>query len=172
MTISDVASMIVALATMGSLIYISRQVSVTRQTTKGQFLLALDERLQRSNPILMRLLNEPNFTPAGTEWGDVWTMMTIFERINVMVDDRILDVGLVDRLYGFMLMTILANDAIYHRLKSSGAEWQDFIDLCHLIADHRAQTLSANAFDIDKAFIERVSKLNKETRRLRNPFSF
>ncbi len=128
MTISDFTSVIVAVATVGTLLYISRQVTVTRQQTRGQFLLALDQQFEKSNAITMRLVTEPLFTPVGTEWYEIYQLMSVFERISIMVDDKILDIGLVDRLYGFRLLRLIANDAIYQRLMASGAEWQDFID--------------------------------------------
>ncbi len=169
MTISDVASLIVALATTGSLLYISRQVSVTRQQTKGQFLLALDEQFEKSNGIMIRLVNEEGFRPVGNEWPEVWRLMSVFERINIMVDDQILDIGIVDRLYGFRLVSLIANDDVYQRLASSGVEWQDFIDLCYAIVNHRQR----NGVDQhDAAFVERVQKLNKQSRTLKNPWRF
>ncbi len=168
MTIGDIASLIVALATTGSLLYISRQVNVTRQQAKGQFLLALDEQFEKTNPITVRLVNEVGFSPVGQDWPDIWRLMSVFERINIMVEDKILDVALVDRLHGFRLIAIVANDAIYNRLLSTGAEWQDFIDLCYAIADHRR----ASSDPSDVAFIERVSKLTKDARALRNPFVY
>ncbi|MEO8394223.1 MAG: hypothetical protein ABI700_14630 [Chloroflexota bacterium] len=96
--------------------------------------------------------------------------MSVFERMNIMVEDKILDVALVDRLYGFRLIGIIANDAIYDRLKSTGGEWQDFINLCYRVSEHREQ--SGNVVDVDKAFIERVRNINKQARKLSNPFSF
>lgn len=169
MTIGDVASLIIAIATTGSLLYISRQVRVTRQQTKGQFLLALDDQFEKFAEITIRLLNEQPFKPVGADWGEVWKLMSVFERINIMVDDRILDIGLVDRLYGFRLMSIIANDDIYQRLAASGAEWQDFIDLCHAVADHRQRS---GADYGDAAFVERVSWLNKQSHGVKNPFRF
>ena len=169
MTIGDLASMIVALATTGSLIYISRQVNVTRRQTKGQFLLALDDQFEKFNDMTIRLVNEPTFSPTSSEWKQIWGSMSVFERINIMVEDNILDVALVDRLYGFRLLSLIANDDIFQRLSSSGVEWQDFIDLCYAVADHRQQT-SSNARDL--AFVERVHKLNKQSNSLKNPWRF
>ncbi len=169
MTISDVTSMIVALATMGSLLYISRQVNVTRQQTKGQFLLALDEQFEKSGGIMIRLLTEQGFTPVDKDWLEVWGAMSVFERINIMVEDKILDIGIVDRLYGFRLLGLIANDPIYQRLASSGTEWQDFIDLCYAVADHRQRHTVGGR---DEAFIERVHKLSKQTRSTSTPFGF
>ncbi|MEP7287173.1 MAG: hypothetical protein ABI947_15570 [Chloroflexota bacterium] len=168
-TIADVASLIVALSTTGSLLYIARQVSVTRRQTKGQFLLALDEQFEKTNGITVRLVNEEGFHPVSNDWPQVWALMSVFERINIMVDDKILDVGIVDRLYGFRLVSLLANDDIYQRLAATGAEWQDFIDLCYAIANHRQRR---GLTQRDTAFVERVHKLNKESRILKNPFGF
>ena len=170
MTVADLTGLILALATTGSLIYVSRQVSATRQQTKGQFLLALDAQFEKFNDITIHLMNEAGFAPAGNQWGEIWRLMSVFERINVMVEDRILDVALVDRLYGFRLIGIIANDPIYERLKLSGGEWQDFIDLCYAVADHRER--ATTVVDADKAFIKRVRKLNKDVRKLSNPFGF
>ena len=55
MTLGDFASLLVALATTGSLIYISRQVNVTRLQAKGQFLLALDAQFKEYNRITLEL---------------------------------------------------------------------------------------------------------------------
>src|SRR5215216_7423114 len=118
-TITDIATLVLAIATTTSLIYISRQVNVTRQQTKGQFLLALDDQFARTDSLTIRMVNESNFVPTSAEWPDILRMMSVFERINVMVDDNILDVALVDRLYGFRLMNVIANNVIYERLKST-----------------------------------------------------
>ena len=169
LTVGDVASLIIALATAGSLLYISQQVRVSRQQTKGQFLLALDEQIEKNLPIAGRLLNEPDFHPVGNDWPAVWRLMTVFERINIMVEDKILDVAIVDRLYGFLLISIVTQDDVFNRVESSGVEWQDFIDLCYRIADHRQRNAPTQ---MDTVFITRVHKLSKETHRLKNPFSF
>ena len=167
-TIADIASMIVALATTGSLLYISRQVNVTRQQAKGQFLLALDDQFEKFNGMTFRMVSEKDFTPEGKDWAQIFGLMSVFERINIMVEDQILDVPLVDRLHGFRLMSLIANDAIFHRVQSAGVEWQDFIDLCYAIADHRHSTRTSEA---NKAFRARVYQLSKTTQS-KNPFGF
>ncbi|MEO8394224.1 MAG: hypothetical protein ABI700_14635 [Chloroflexota bacterium] len=177
MTIPDItnltlaaATLILAIATMISVFYIARQFNLTRQQAKGTFLLALDEQFEATNPIARRMLGQPNFTPDGDEWIDVWRMMSVFERMSVMVDDGILDVALVDRLHGFRLMGIISNDAIYQRLQSTGGEWRDFIHMCYLIAAHREQSPDIN--DADRTFITRVRSLDKHARKTANPFGF
>jgi hypothetical protein len=169
MSISDLASIILAVSATVSLLYIARQVSVTRQQTKGQFLLALDEQFAKSRPILQRFVGEPNFRPEGQEWPKVWALMSVFERINIMVEDKILDIGIIDRLHGFVLLGIIANNEVYERLLATGAEWQDFIDLCRAIAKHRRRK---GAGPHHAAFLERVEALDKETRLLKDPWQY
>ena len=166
-TIADIASIILAVATTSSLIYIARQVSVTRQQTKGQFLLALDEQFERSSAINMSLVREPKLVPHGEQWVEVWRLMSVFERINVMVEDGMLDIALVDRLYGVRLYIVLGNDAIFEHVKSTGSEWQDFIDICYAVADQR---MKGRVGQRDKAFRDRVYQLSKDTRSAEHPF--
>ena len=169
MTISDFASIILAVSGTFSLIYISRQVSVTRQQTKGQFILSLDEQFAKSREIFLKFNANPDFVPQGPEWPQVWAVMSVFERINIMVADKILDIGIVKRLYGYALLGLIANDAIYQRLLATGAEWQDFIDLCQTIAKTKRRKAAGPHH---AQFLERVQALDKEARHLRNPWEF
>jgi hypothetical protein len=166
-TLTDIATVILAVATTVSLIYIGRQVRVTRQQTKGEFLLALDAQFERTSDVTLRLVRETEYKPVGDEWIPVWRLMSVFERINIMMEDNILDVDIIDRLHGFRLTLLIANDAIYERLKLTGAEWQDFIDLCYAVADYRERK---SVSPQDSVFIERVRKLSKDTHTLNNPF--
>ena len=168
MTIGDIANMIIALATTGSLIYIARQSNVVRLQAKGQFLLALDGQFEKYNEMTMRLVTEKDFIPQGVEWIQIWGVMSVFERINIMVEDKILDVAMVDRLHGFRLFLIIANDAVFKRLQGAGSEWQDFIDLCYAVAEHRR---AADMTPAEKSFYLRVQQLTKTTRST-NPFGF
>ncbi|HVU10499.1 MAG TPA: hypothetical protein VHD90_04440 [Phototrophicaceae bacterium] len=176
MTVTDianlilaVATLILALATMISVIYIARQFNLTREQAKGTFLLALDDQFAGTNGVTRRLVSEPNFKPEGDEWMRIWQLMSVFERMSVMVDDKILDIALVDRLHGFRLIVIIANDAVYQRLQSTGGEWRDFVHMCYLIAANREKSPDIN--DADREFIRRVRALDKHARRVDNPFA-
>jgi hypothetical protein len=169
MTISDFASIVLAISGTFSLIYISRQVSVTRQQTKGQFLLSLDEQFTRSREILIKFNGNPNYQPEGEDWPRVWALMSVFERINIMVADKILDIDIVERLHGYVLFGLIANDAVYHRLLGTGAEWQDFIDLCRTIAKLRRGKAVGPHY---ASFIERVQALDKDSRTLTDPWKY
>lgn len=169
MNISDVASIVLAVSGTFSLIYIARQVAVTRQQTKGQFLLSLDESFAKARELYMKLNAEPNFVPEGEDWPRIWSLMSVFERISIMVADKILDVEIVERLYGYVLMGLIANDAIFERLQSTGAEWKDFIELCQAIAKKKRR---AKVGPRHAKFLERVSTLDKEAMLLKDPWKY
>ena len=169
MMINDMASIALAIAGVGSLLYISRQVKVARQQTKGQFLLALDAQFEKLNELTARLLNEEDYKPVNRAWGEVWMLMSVYERINIMVEDGILDIAIVDRLYGFRLLAIIANDEIFRRVQSMGAEWQDFIDLCRRVGSYRRRKNNSKS---DSVFFERVLNLDKQARIEGNPWRF
>ncbi len=169
MTIADLASLILAVVTAISLLYIARQVSVSQKQAKGQFILALDEQFAQSREITARFASEPQFRPEGREWTKVWALMSIFERVSIMVEDKILDLEIVERLWGFVLVRLIENDAVYQRLHATGAEWQDLVSLCHAIAKGPRRKSSHHR---DKAFVDRLLTLEKDSRRMENPFEF
>jgi hypothetical protein len=167
MSIADLSALILAITTTISLIYIARQLAVTRRQTKGEFLLALDEQFEKVRDILVKVVGEPQFEPEGKDWPRVWALMSVFERISIMVEDGIIEVGIVDRLYGYVMLRLIGNDPVFERLKATGADWQDFVALCFRLARRRAQSKHPH----DQSFADRVHQLSKETRTA-NPFSF
>ena len=169
MTIADLASLFLAVVTTISLLYIARQVRLAQKQAKGQFILALDEQFAHSREITARFASDPKFRPEGKEWPKVWALMSIFERVSIMVEDRILDLEIVERLWGFVLIRLIENDAVYERLHATGAEWQDLVSLCHAIAKGPRRKSSHSR---DKAFVERLMALEKDSRRMDNPFEF
>jgi hypothetical protein len=161
MTLADFGSLALAFVTTISLIYVSRQVRVSRLQTKGQFMLALDEQLKPFASITLALANKQvPFTPQSQDWFQVWSYLSVFERMNIMVEDGILDVAMVDRLYGFRLAAILGNDDVFKMVQQAGGEWQDFIHLCKVVAERREQNHVA---DYDQTFIERAKQLRTDT---------
>jgi hypothetical protein len=172
MTIGDTANIVMAIATVVSVFYIARQISDTRKQAKGQFLLHLDERMESYKDVHRRLVEAPqSFNPEtdkDVKWQDVWSYVGFFERIYVMVDDEILNISLVDRLYGYRIYRIILNDAIYDEIAKYYMNWQDFICICKALIAYKQQT-SMDGIDI--YFKERVDSLalipSKNTRERR-----
>lgn len=161
MTAADFGSIALAFITAISLIYVSRQVNATRLQAKGEFIQALDRQFRDYNRIGIDIIrNRQHFAPKSDDWREIIGYMGVFERMNIMVEDKILDIALVDRLYGSRPILLLSSDEVYQMVSESGAEWRDFIHLCRRIADHRRQVHVA---DYDQPFIERASKLTTDT---------
>jgi len=167
MSIADLSAVILAITTTVSLIYIARQLSITRRQTKGEFLLALDDQLDKVRPILVKIVRQKDFQPEGEDWPRVWALMSVFERISIMVEDGIIDAGIIDRLHGYVMLRLISNDVIFERLKTTGADWQDFISLCYQLSKRRNRSTHPH----DREFAERVHQLSKDTRSA-NPFSY
>jgi hypothetical protein len=61
--------------------------------------------------------------------------MGLFERVAVMIEDRVVDLEGFDDLYGYLLVNIIGNASIREvKLESNvAAYWQRFIRLCEAV---------------------------------------
>lgn len=130
------ATVIGLLMTAIGLIYTGCQIRGSKKVAKGEFLLHLDEMLQEHNNIHIRLRPDGDWTidKSGPkdkeEWVAVEIYMGLFERVNILIEDNIIDIDTIDRLYGYRIMNILANDVIrQNKLERESSYWQDFIKL-------------------------------------------
>ncbi|HXU36336.1 MAG TPA: hypothetical protein VN937_08215 [Blastocatellia bacterium] len=72
--------------------------------------------------------------------------MGLFERIKVLVDDGIVDLATIDKLYGYRVFNIVANDVIRKgKLEGQRAEhWKGFIELWDALKDRRRKEALAS----------------------------
>ena len=115
------------------------QLERQTQTTRGEFLLSLQERFAEHNDIHLRLRNQPSNhhwwsgeAPSGEEWAEVEAYMGLFERVWILVEGKSVDVDVIERLYGYRVENIVMNDEIRtakleHR--NTARFWIDFIEL-------------------------------------------
>ncbi|MBK3574080.1 hypothetical protein JHN63_09650 [Streptomyces sp. MBT65] len=69
---------------------------------------------------------------SASEWMAVEQYMGLFERIEVLIEGGVLDTHLTNRLYGYRVRNIVANERIRTKLLIEGAAgWQDFLSLVH-----------------------------------------
>lgn len=129
------------------LFYAVRQLRAGQKIAKGDFLLRLDDAFQRHQEVHTRLrpggmwADEVHGPTTQAEWIMVEQYMGLFERIKVMVDDGIIDVDTVDRLYGYRLFNIVGNPIIRReKLELEAANWGDFIGLWQALEARRAAT--------------------------------
>ena len=145
--VNALVAAIAVLITLVGVWYAALQLRAGQKTAKGDFLLRLDDAFQRHQEVHRRLrpgggwADEIHGPATQAEWIMVEQYMGLFERIKVMVDDGIIDLDTVDRLYGYRLFNIVGNPIIRRaKLESEAASWRDFIGLWQALEARRTAT--------------------------------
>jgi hypothetical protein len=136
--IGSIVACFTSIATVLGLYFVWRQLRDTRRIAQGEFLLRLDEMFRYHDKVHRRLrpggewyLQEkgPN---SVEEWADVDSYMGLFERIKVLIDNKVVELEIINTLYGYRLDNILANNKIKQEKleKDEKDKWQKFIKLC------------------------------------------
>jgi hypothetical protein len=141
------ASIIAAIA----LLYVGKQLRESKKIARADFLLRLDEMFQEHTRVHVRLRNggdwakDPKRPTKGPENIEEWTAvegyMGLFERIQVMINDGIVDLGTIYKLYGYRVFNIADNPVIRKaKLEDRAKYWKDFIELWHALEDYRKKS--------------------------------
>jgi hypothetical protein len=145
-----VISTIGVVGALVGLVYAGRQLNASQLSSKGSFLLELDQAFARHSDVHVRLRPTGSWAGLGNdsskhhlatlltseEWAEVEAYMGLFERIEMLVDAGIIDVPLVNRLYGYRVSNIVGNTAIRQvKLIKLSDGWQDFLSLCARLED-------------------------------------
>jgi hypothetical protein len=135
-SIESIATIIGLALTAIGLIYTGSQIHGSKKVARGEFLLHLDEMLQKHNDVHIRLRPGGEWAKGNTgpknneEWAAVERYMGLFERVNILVEDKIIDIDTIDRLYGYRIINISENKVIRQaKLEQESQSWQDFIKL-------------------------------------------
>lgn len=144
-----VATAVMAIVASIALVYAKGQIKEaqnqlqhSRRKAHGDFLLRLDEAFQRH--LEVHKLLQPAFAwgkekgrskagPSDPEdWFKVTQYMGLFERINSLLKNEIVDLATFDDLYGYRLYNIVSNDTI-RKVKledpTLAQYWEHLIDL-------------------------------------------
>jgi hypothetical protein len=108
------------------------QSETSIKIARGEFLLHIDEMLLRYHRgIYLRLYpGDPSLLAFPRDYPAMVMYMGLFERIKRLCDDRILDIGLINKLYGYRIDDIIANPTVYQELvRDMCYGWVDFISL-------------------------------------------
>lgn len=145
-TTSVLTVAIVAIAVIAG-VYTKEELETGQKIARGDFLLRLDEAFMHHKDVHANLApggdwhrgaNGPKF-PNDT--FPVSSYMGLFERIKVLVDEGIIKIDTVDRLYSSRFFNILRNPTIYQsRLVANTSEWRDFIELWKAIKETRQKS--------------------------------
>ena len=146
--VTSFATAVGALAAVAGILYAAIQLRASRKLAKGQFLLRLDERFDKHDDVNRKLRPsgvwaKPDAGPSSdSEWATVDGYMGLFERINVLVRDGIMDMETVNKLYGYRVRNIAANFRIRQaKLEIERHMWHDFIELERRLAAVSKETV-------------------------------
>lgn len=136
--VAAVAAVVVLIYARGQINEAQKQLRHSRAIAHGDFLLRLDEAFQRHTKVHMLL--QPDFDWGNNKSGPVspedWFLVTsymgLFERVNFLIQSEIEELAIIDKLYGYRVYNIVANDVI-RRAKLEDKEiapyWEGFIHL-------------------------------------------
>jgi hypothetical protein len=134
---------------IGTVLYARKQLLIAQKTAYGDFLLRLDEAFVRHKVVHVKLRFGDKYPKVvrpfefPKDWPAIESYMGLFERIQVLVEEKIIDIDVVDRLYGYRLFNIVANPVIYReKLVKIADGWRDFIKLWLALQKQRDETSS------------------------------
>jgi hypothetical protein len=134
MSATDVLTAIGAMLTGIGLIYTGIQVKLSRKTTRSQFLIQLFQLMEQHNEIHGRLtgLGWPDGRKGPDtvqEWLQVGRLLGLFEYIQILVQDGLLDLNTVDELYSYRLFHLWNNEIIRQRHFADDRTWTGVVKL-------------------------------------------
>lgn len=149
-------SVLTAIAT-AFVAYLTYKVAdATKGAVAGDFLLRLDKALRQHQDVHTRLRPGGDWSRVGPggEWRKevsgpefpkdgpaIESYMGLFERIRLLVEEGVIDIGTVDRLYGYRLSNIVSNPIIFQKKLVELADgWTDFIKLWGELAGYRKKS--------------------------------
>ena len=122
--------------------YARKQVLTSQGIAQGDFLLRLDAAFVAHKDIHAKLRFGgvyPGVVDAldfPKDWPAIESYMGLFERIQVLVEEKIIDIDVVDRMYGYRLYNIINNPIIHEeKFVKLGNGWRDFIKLWKALGD-------------------------------------
>jgi hypothetical protein len=164
MTVTDVITAGGAVLTGLGLIYTGVQLRLSRKIARSQFLLQLYELMEQHNELHSRLTGlgwpEGRTAPQTVEeWIQVGRMLGLFEYIQILVADKIIDIDTVDKLYSYRLFHIVNNKEIYNRYFSADGSWDGVTKLLEALK-HRQNFNLSTKYVIKN---ESTSEISSET---------
>lgn len=137
-TITAISAALTAIGTIltgAGLIFAGTQVRLAQKTARSQFLLQLYQLMDQHNEVHIRLTGmgwsiNPKGPVTREEWVKVGRLLGLFEYINILYVDRIIDADTIDDLYSYRLFHALNNDTIREKhFENKNRTWSGIISL-------------------------------------------
>lgn len=146
MSPTDILTAIGTMLTGIGLIYTGIQVKLSRKTARSQFLIQLYQLMEQHNEVHARLtgMGWPDGRKGPEtieEWIKVGRVLGIFEYIQILVEDGIIELDTVDELYSYRLFHLVNNEIIWKRHFAAGGAWHGVVKLLDELKDRKMFTL-------------------------------
>ena len=147
MTATDILTATGTMLAGIGLIYTGIQVRLARKTTRSQFLIQLYQMMEQHNEVHGRLtgLGWPDGRTGPEtvdEWIKVGRVLGLFEYIQILVKDRIIDIETVDELYSYRLFHLVHNETIRKRYFAEQGRWDGVVELWKALEGKRMFTMT------------------------------
>jgi hypothetical protein len=154
MTLTDIITALGAILTGVGLIYAGIQIKLSRKTTRSQFLLQLYQLMEQHNEVHARLTGlgwSDGKTGPDTveEWIKVGRALGLFEYINILVKDGLIEIDTVDKLYSYRLFHLVNNEIIRNRHFNAHSGWDGVIELLTDLKDKRMFKLLSQQYGVN-----------------------
>ncbi|MGB8644833.1 MAG: hypothetical protein WCF84_06320 [Anaerolineae bacterium] len=124
-----------------AILYARGQLEESKNVAQADFLLRLDDVFQQHSKTHMLLRPGGDWAggPSGpkntSEWGLVESYMGLFEFIQILIENHMVQFDIIDRRYGYRVANIDNNPIIHEeKLVKRAKDWQDFIKLRDRVA--------------------------------------
>lgn len=101
------------------------QLSRNQRTVRGQFLLDLHQLFAPYEEI-HRAIEDPNWRPDAAELSQMRSYLGSFERLWILTEYEVVDLEVVERLYGYRIHKIRQNKHVRQYLEENSDGWEDF----------------------------------------------
>ncbi len=151
-----------SIATVIGIWFVWMQVRASQKIAKGEFLLHLGELFQAHEREYRATINA-DWKPDsdGVSEQDMDSYLALFEQVQILIDYKIIDLAVFDRLFAHRIMYLILNDYIYQTELMKRADWRpDLIRLAKAIAQKERHRLGKTLPGIDLEFMQRADKLS------------
>lgn len=111
----------------------SREIAANRKIAQAQLLLQVDEMMQQYQAvnIALRLGTWEEIEIPDDMWPLIDGYLGLFERLNVLIDTKLVERDIAERFYQYRLANIVQNEQILEKVTDAEKDsWRDFRDVC------------------------------------------
>jgi hypothetical protein len=145
--VSQIVGGVGVLAALAALVVAWIQLRKTRNATRGQMILAVDQALAPYDDIRNEARN-PEWQPPPNDDADgertkhrhrIKQYMGVWERVEHLLADKSIDPSTVNDLYGQRVENLLRNHVVRDYLIDKPTDWETFIAFASRLATRRPQ---------------------------------